>query len=192
MLASPHMERGSCRVWARHSESGCSLLSGDTESSAGSACGLGLLTSDLVAPEVSQTSVSSDLLESLQILSELGVDTVGDELRPVAFTDISLSVKEPLGDVVVSGLGKDVVDLFNVCFSQLTSSTNKLLIIIFRSYLLLRSIWAILRTRLENLLPIPLMALKANMALRLPSTFVFWTLRMWTNSSALTRWNEVD
>jgi hypothetical protein len=71
---------------------------------------------------VSQTSVSSDLLESLQVLSELGVNTVGDELRPVALTNISLSVEEPLGDVVVSGLGKNVVDLINVLFSQLTSS----------------------------------------------------------------------
>ena len=50
---------------------------------------------------MSQTSVSSDLLESLQVLSELGVDTVGDELSPVAFTDISLSVEEPLGNVVI-------------------------------------------------------------------------------------------
>ena len=71
---------------------------------------------------MSQTSVSSDLLESLQVLSELGVNTVGDELRPVALTNISLSVEEPLGDVVVSGLGKNVVDLINVLFSQLTSS----------------------------------------------------------------------
>ena len=71
---------------------------------------------------MSQTSVSSDLLESLQVLSELGVNTVGDELRPAALTNISLSVEEPLGDVVVSGLGKNVVDLINVLFSQLTSS----------------------------------------------------------------------
>jgi hypothetical protein len=39
-----------------------SLLSGDTKSAAGSAGRLGLLTSDLVSPEVSETSVSSDLL----------------------------------------------------------------------------------------------------------------------------------
>jgi len=78
-----------------------SLLSGDTESAASSAGGLGLLTSDLEAPEVSQTSVSSDLLQSFQIFSELGVDSVREELRPGALADISLSVKEPLGDVVV-------------------------------------------------------------------------------------------
>jgi len=100
----------------------CSLLSGDTESSSGSACGLGLLTSNLVAPEVSQTSVSSDLLESLQVLSELGINTVRDELRPCALTDISLSIEEPLGNVVVSGLGKNVVDLINVLFLQFSSS----------------------------------------------------------------------
>ena len=74
---------------------------------------------------MSQTSVSSDLLKSLQVLSELGVNTVGDELRPGALTNISLSVKEPLGDVVVSGLGKNVVDLINVFFSKLTSSIKE-------------------------------------------------------------------
>ena len=63
---------------------------------------------------MSQTSVSSDLLHSLQVLSELGVDTVGDELRPVALANITLSIQEPLGNVVVSGLGEDVVDLINV------------------------------------------------------------------------------
>ena len=45
--------------------------------------------------------MSSDLLQSFQVLSELGVNTVGNELTPVALTDISLSVEEPLGNVVV-------------------------------------------------------------------------------------------
>ena len=50
---------------------------------------------------MSETAVSSDLLQSFQIFSELGVDTVGDELRPGSFTDVSLSVEEPFGNVVV-------------------------------------------------------------------------------------------
>jgi len=79
----------------------CSLLSGDSECAAGSAGGLGLLTSDLESPEVSETSVSSDLLQSFQIFSELGVDSVGDELGPCALTNVSLSVQEPLGNVVI-------------------------------------------------------------------------------------------
>ena len=92
---------------------------------------------------MSQTSVSSDLRESLQVLSELGINTVGDELRPGAFTDISLSVEEPLGNVVVSGLGEDVVDLINVLFPQFTSSKEKFRFKkkrAFSAYLLLRSI----------------------------------------------------
>ena len=50
---------------------------------------------------MSETSVASDLLHSLEIVSELGVQTVGDKLTPVAVSDVSLSVKEPLGNVVV-------------------------------------------------------------------------------------------
>lgn len=50
---------------------------------------------------MSQTSVASDLLHSFQIISELGIETVGDELSPVSVSDVSLSVQEELGDVVV-------------------------------------------------------------------------------------------
>lgn len=50
---------------------------------------------------VSETSVASDLLHSFQVLSELGVNTVGDELRPGSLADVSLSVEEPLGNVVI-------------------------------------------------------------------------------------------
>ena len=54
---------------------------------------------------MSKTSVASDLLHSLEIVSELGVQTVGDKLTPVAVSDVSLSVQEPLGDVVVYNRG---------------------------------------------------------------------------------------
>ena len=50
---------------------------------------------------MSETSVALDLFHSFQIVSELGIELVGDELSPVALSDISLSVQEPLGDVVV-------------------------------------------------------------------------------------------
>lgn len=50
---------------------------------------------------MSETSVASDLLHSFQIFSQLGVEGVGDELVVVAFSNITLSVQVPLGDVVV-------------------------------------------------------------------------------------------
>jgi hypothetical protein len=45
--------------------------------------------------------MASDLLHSLEIVSELGIKLVGNKLGPVSVSDISLSVKEPLGDVVL-------------------------------------------------------------------------------------------
>ena len=60
-----------------------------------------MLTSDLDSPEMSKTSVGSNLLQSFEILSELGIESVGDELGPGSVSDISLSVQEPFGDVVI-------------------------------------------------------------------------------------------
>ena len=80
---------------------GLSLLFGNSESSSSSTSGLCLLTSDLKSPEMSETSVASDLFHSFQIFSELGIQSVGDELSPVTVSDISLSVQEPLRNVVV-------------------------------------------------------------------------------------------
>ena len=50
---------------------------------------------------MSQTSMALDLLHSFQVLSELSVQSVGNKLVPVSLSDISLSVHEPLGNVVV-------------------------------------------------------------------------------------------
>lgn len=91
-----------------------SLLLGDSESSSGSSSGLCLLTSNLESPIVSETSVASDLLHSFQILSELGVQLIGDELSPCSFSDISLSVQEPFGNVVVYTRKSDIWN-FNFC-----------------------------------------------------------------------------
>ena len=60
-----------------------------------------MLTTDTEAPVVSETTVGTDLLQSLEILTELGVDTVGNDLAVLAIDDILLSVKEPGGDLVL-------------------------------------------------------------------------------------------
>ena len=50
---------------------------------------------------MSETSVTSDLFHSFQILSESGIEGVRDQLSVVAVSDVSLSVQEPFGNVVV-------------------------------------------------------------------------------------------
>lgn len=72
------------------------LLLGHTDGPAATTGGLGVLTADAEAPVVTETTVSADLLEALQVLTELGVDTVGKDLGVLAVNDIALTVEEPL------------------------------------------------------------------------------------------------
>lgn len=50
---------------------------------------------------MSQTTVSTDLLQALEIFTELGVDAVGEDLRVFAVDDIALTIEEPAGDLVL-------------------------------------------------------------------------------------------
>jgi hypothetical protein len=77
-----------------------SLLLGDTDGSAAATSGLGVLSTDTETPVVTETTVSADLLEALEILTELGVDTVGEDLSVLAVDNVTLPVEEPGGDLV--------------------------------------------------------------------------------------------
>ena len=100
----------------------CSLLSNDSEGLSASTGGLGSLTSDLLSPEVSETSVVLGLSHSLEILSESGIHQVGDELGIGSISGVLLSVEEPLGDVVVGGSSDDVVHGVDFLLSDLSAS----------------------------------------------------------------------
>jgi hypothetical protein len=49
---------------------------------------------------VTETTVSADLLQALKIVTELAVDTVGEDLAVLAIDDIALPVEEPAWDLV--------------------------------------------------------------------------------------------
>lgn len=91
-----------------------------------------MLTTDTETPVVSETTVSADLLEALEILTELGVDTVGEDVGVLAIDDIALSVDEPRGNLVLGRVledGDNSLELFggeltgavilSVCFSNM-------------------------------------------------------------------------
>lgn len=44
---------------------------------------------------MTETTVSADLLQALEIVTELGGDTVGEDLAVLAIDDITLPVEEP-------------------------------------------------------------------------------------------------
>jgi hypothetical protein len=96
------------------------LLLGDTDGPATAAGGLGVLTAHTQAPVVTETTVGTDLLEALEILTELGVDTVGQDLRVLAVDDVALPVEEPGGNLVLGRVlddGDDSLKLFGGKFT---------------------------------------------------------------------------
>jgi hypothetical protein len=79
------------------------LLLGHTDSPAASARRLGVLAAHAQAPVVTETAVGADLLQALQIITELRVDAVGEDLAALAIDNVAASVEEPVRDLV--GLG---------------------------------------------------------------------------------------
>ena len=75
-----------------------------------------------MTPVVSETSVLLGLSHSLKILTHDGIDLIGNKLSIGTVTGISLSVEEPLGDVIVRGASDDVVHLLDLILNELTSS----------------------------------------------------------------------
>lgn len=50
------------------------------------------MTAHAETPVVTETTVGTDLLEALEILTELGVHAVGEDLAVLAVDDVTLSV----------------------------------------------------------------------------------------------------
>lgn len=84
--------------------------------------GLGVLTSDLQAPEVSDTSVSSDLLQSLQVISQLRLQTVSKNVDVLTGDLVLLSVQEPSWDLVLAWVLHDGDDSLQLFLGQLTGT----------------------------------------------------------------------
>jgi len=92
-----------------------SLLLGDTNSAAASSGRLRVLTAHSETPVMTKTPMSPDFLQSLQILSHLVVETIGQDLAEFAVFDVLLSVEEPVGDLVLTRVVHDrdyTFDLF--------------------------------------------------------------------------------
>jgi hypothetical protein len=72
------------------------LLLGHTDGPAATTGRLGVLATDAEAPVVAETTVGTDLLQALKIVTELGVNAVGEDLTVLAIDDVALPVEEPL------------------------------------------------------------------------------------------------
>lgn len=78
---------------------------------------LGVLTPDTETPEVTETTVRTDLLQPLKVITELRVYTVGQDLRVLAIDDVPLPVQEPQRNLELSGVlddGDETLELIRV------------------------------------------------------------------------------
>lgn len=164
-----------------------SLLLADTDGSAAAASGLGVLSTDTQTPVVTQTPVGTNLLQSLQIITELAVNSVGKHLAILAIDNVTLSVQEPGWDLVLGWVledGDDALEFFGGKFTGAVvcglvrvhdahSMVGREISCVWSSremYRLLRSTSAFLQTKLEYRRPTPLILVMAYMTFSFPST----------------------
>ena len=126
-----------------------------SEARARTSC-LGVLTTDTETPEVTETTVRTDLLEALQVVTELRVDTVGKNLRGLAVNNVPLPVQEPHRDLELRGVlddGNETLELIRVKLASavgtdLSSTLAPASQNAHTTYRLFRSTSAFLQTRL--------------------------------------------
>lgn len=105
---------------------GSSLLSCDSQSLSSSTSGLCALSLNLKVPEVTETSVLSNLLHTLKIFSESSVNNIGINLAVCSVLNAPLSVQEPLWNSVLGWLGENVADFVDFLWEEVTSSAVKI------------------------------------------------------------------
>ena len=64
------------------------------------------------------------LLQTVEILTEIGLEVVGHDLLELARLHVLLSVEEPLGDVVLKRVADHGTKLVNLLVGQLTGTTE--------------------------------------------------------------------
>ena len=73
---------------------------------------------------MTKTTMSTDLLQALQIITKLRVDTVGENLRVFAIDNITLTIEEPRWDLVLSWVLDDGNDSLQFFGGELTGTIS--------------------------------------------------------------------
>ena len=71
---------------------------------------------------MTQTTVSPDLLQALEIITELGVDAVSENLGVLAVDNVALTIEEPGWDLVRGGVLDDGDNTLELIGVQLASA----------------------------------------------------------------------
>lgn len=109
----------------RRTRDNLALLLADTDGTATATSGLGVLSTHTETPVVTETAVGADTLETLEILTGLAVEGVGDNLGVLAIGDVALSVQEPCRDLILGGVLEDGDHTLEFFGGKLTSTVGK-------------------------------------------------------------------
>lgn len=71
---------------------------------------------------MTETTVKTDLLHALPVLSELGINLVGNNVKHGSILAVLLSVEEPVGDIELTGGRDDSLDGLDLLVRKLTGS----------------------------------------------------------------------
>jgi hypothetical protein len=87
--------------------------------------GLGVLATDAETPVVTETTVRADLLEALEVVTELLVDLVREDVGVLAVNEVALTVEEPGGDLELLGVLHDGDDALKLVRVELTGALRE-------------------------------------------------------------------
>ena len=80
-----------------------------------------MLTTHTQSPEMTKSTVGTDLLQALEIVTDLRVDAVGQDLVVLAVDNVLLPVQEPCGDLELGRVlddGHNALQLVRVEFTS--------------------------------------------------------------------------
>ncbi len=81
-----------------------------------------MLSTNTDSPPVPKTTVSTDLLHPLNIITQLSIEVLGENLGVLSGLEILLSIEEPERDLELTGVLDDCNDLFDFISGELSSA----------------------------------------------------------------------
>ena len=72
----------------------------------------------------------TDLLQPLQILTQLAVHAVGQDLTVLAVHDVALAIEEPVGDFVLRGVLDDGHDAFEFFAGEFAGAVEMMVLVV--------------------------------------------------------------
>lgn len=71
---------------------------------------------------MTETTMGTDLLQALEVITKLGIDTVGENLGVFAIDDIALTIEKPGRDLVLGRILNDGDDSLQFFGGKLTGT----------------------------------------------------------------------